>query len=74
MSFVIQPLRKICYTFMAANVQGPGFVLVADLASEIQTICLSHYRGDGLSLPCKHQFTANVTKVICTINTVIRHH
>ena len=36
MSFDIQPLRKICCTFMAVYVQGPRFVLVADLASEIQ--------------------------------------
>ena len=50
----------------AAYVRGPGFKLVADLASEIQMIRLFHYRGDGLSLPCN--FIANVTKVICTIN------
>ena len=31
MSFAIQPLRKICCTFKAAYVRGPGFVLVADL-------------------------------------------
>ena len=62
-SFVIQPLRKICCTFMAAYVWGPGFVLVADLASEIQVIRLFHYRGDGLSLPYKSHFTANVTKL-----------
>jgi len=35
--------------------------LVADLASEIQIIRLFHYRGDGISLPCKRHFTANVT-------------
>jgi len=40
MSFAIQPLRKICYTFTAAYVRGPGFVLVADLGSEIQMIYL----------------------------------
>ena len=49
---------------------GPGFGLIADLASEIQMIRLFHYRGGGLSLPCKRHFTANVTKVICTTNTV----
>jgi len=53
---------------------GPGFGLVADLASKIQMICLFHYRGGGLSLPCKRHFTADVTKVICTINAVTRHH
>ena len=74
MSFAIQSLRKMCCTFTAAYVRGPGFVLVADLASEIQMIRLFHYRGDGLSLPCKPHFTANVTKVIYTINTVTRHH
>jgi len=58
---------------MAAYVQGPGVVLVADLASKTQMICLFHYCGNGLSLPCKHHCTANVTKVICTINTVMRH-
>jgi len=36
MSSAIQPLRKICCVFTAANVRGQGFVLVADLASEIQ--------------------------------------
>jgi len=50
---------------------GSGFGLVADLASEIQMIRLFHYRGGGLSLPCKRHFIA---KVICTINTVTRHH
>jgi hypothetical protein len=30
-------------------------------------IRLFHDGGDGLSLPCKRHFTANVTKVICTI-------
>jgi hypothetical protein len=74
MSFAIQPLRKICWTFTAAYVRGPGFVLVADLASEIQMICLFHYHGDCLSLPCKCHFTTNVTKIMCTINTVTRHH
>ena len=63
MSFVFQPLRKICCTFTAAYVRGPGFVLVADLASEIQMIRPFHYRGDGLSLPCKRHFIANVTKL-----------
>jgi len=72
--FAIQPLQKICCTFTAAYVRGPGFVLVADFAPEIQVIGLFHYRGDGLSLPCKRHFTANVTKVVCTINTVTRHH
>ena len=48
MSFVIQPLQKICCTFTAAYVWGPGFVLVAYLASEIQMIRLSHYRVDSL--------------------------
>jgi hypothetical protein len=61
--------KMICCTFTAAYVRGPGFVLVADLASEIQMI-----RGDGLSLPCKHHFTTNVTRGICTINTVTSHH
>jgi len=70
MSFAIQPLRKICCTLTAAYVRDPGFILVADLASEIQKIRLFHYRGDGLSLPCKRYFAINVTKVICTINTV----
>ena len=74
MSFAIQPLRKICCTFTAAYVWGPGFVLVADLASKIQMIRLFHYHGDGLSLPCKRHFTTNVTKVICTIDKVMRHH
>jgi hypothetical protein len=32
-------------------------------------IRLFHYRGDGLSLPCKRHFNANLTKVICTIKT-----
>jgi hypothetical protein len=59
-SFAIQPLRKICCTFTAAYLRGPGFVLVADLASEIQMIRLFHYRGDGFSLPCKPHLTANV--------------
>ena len=68
-SFAIQPLRKICCTFTAAYVRGPGFVLVADLASEIQMIHLFHTRGDGLSLPCKRHFAANVTDAICTIST-----
>jgi len=36
MSFAIQPLRKICCTFTAAYVRGAGFILVGDLASEIQ--------------------------------------
>jgi len=73
MSFAIQSLRKIFCTFTAVYVRGPGFVLVADLTSEIQMIRLFHYRGDGLYLPCKRHFTANVTKFICTINTVTRH-
>jgi len=38
MYFRIQPLRKICCTFTAAYVRGPGFILVADLASEIKII------------------------------------
>ena len=70
MCFAIQLLRKICCIFTAAYVWGPGFVLIADLPSEIQMIRLFHYRRDGLSLPCRRHFTANVTKVICTINTV----
>jgi len=74
MSFAIQPLRKICCTFTAAYVRGPGSVLVADLSSEIQTIRHFHYRGNGLSLPSKRHYTANITKVICTINRVTRHH
>jgi len=74
MPFIIQPLRKNCCTFTAAYVRGPGYVLVADLASEIQMIRLFFYRGDDLSLPCLRHFTANVTKVICTINTVTRQH
>jgi len=73
MSFVIQPLRKICCTFTVAYVRGPGFILVADLASEIQIIRLFHYLRDGVSLPCKCHFTANVIKVICTINTFTTH-
>jgi len=73
LSFAIQPLRNVCCTFMAAQVRGPGFVLVTDLASEIQMIRPFHYRGDDLSSPCKRHFTANVTNVICTINTVTRH-
>jgi len=36
MSFAIQLLRKICCTFTAAYVREPGFILVADLASEIK--------------------------------------
>jgi len=73
--FAIQPLRKICYAFTTTYVRGPGFVLIADLASEIQMIRLFlHYRGNGRSLPCKRHFTANVTKVTCIINTVTRHH
>jgi hypothetical protein len=39
------------------------FFLVADVASEIQMIRLCHYRADGLSLPRKSHFTANVTKL-----------
>ena len=74
MSFAVQPLRKVCCTFTAAYVRGPGFILVADLASEIQMIRIFLSRGDDLSLPCKRHFTENVTKVICTINTVMRHH
>jgi hypothetical protein len=70
MSFAIQPLREICYTFTAAYVRGPGFVLVADFASEMQMMRPFHYRGDGLCLPCKRHFTANVTNVIYTINVV----
>jgi len=73
-SFAIQPLRNICCTFTAAHVRGPAFVSVADLAFEILMIRLFHYRGDGLSLLCKRHFTADVTKFICTINTVTRHH
>ena len=73
MRFAIQLLRKIFCTFTAAYVRGPGFVLVTDLASGIQMIHLFHYRGDGLSLPCKRHFITNV-KIICTINTVTRHH
>ena len=45
---------------------GPGFILVADLASEIQTIRLLHYRGGGLSLPCKCRFTANALSALLT--------
>ena len=74
MSSAIQPLRKICCTFTAAYVRGPGFDLVADLGSLIQMIRLFHTRSDGLSLPCKRHFTTDVTKVICNINTVTRHH
>ena len=37
--------------------------MVADLAPEIQMTRLFHYRGDGLSLPCKRHFTGNVTKL-----------
>jgi len=67
MSYAIQPLRKICRTFTAAYVRGPGFVLVADLASEIKMIHFLHYRGDGLSLPCNGHITGNVTKAICLL-------
>jgi hypothetical protein len=74
MSFAIQPLPNFCCIFMAAYVRGPVFVLVADLAYEIPMIRLFHYRGDGLSLPCKRHFTANVIKVICTIVTFTRHN
>jgi hypothetical protein len=74
MSFAIQPLRKICCTFTAVYVRGSGFVLVANLASEIQMILLFHYLGDGLSLPSKCPFTTNVTNAICTINTVTTQH
>jgi len=74
MSFAIQLLRKFSCTFTAAYVQGPGFILVDDLAPEIQMIRLFHYRGDGLSLPCKRDSTPNITKVVCTINTDKRHH
>jgi len=63
MSFAIQPLRKLCCTFTASYVRGPGFVLVADLAYEMQMIRLFHYRGDGLFLPYERHFTANVTKL-----------
>jgi hypothetical protein len=73
-SFVIQPPRKIFYTFTAAFVRGLGFVLVADLASEIHMIRLFHYRDYGLSLPCERHFAANVTEVICTIYTVTAYH
>ena len=71
MSFAIQPLRKICCTFTAAYVRCPGFVLFADLASEIQMIRLFHYRGDDPSLPCKRHFTANITK-LSTLSTQLR--
>jgi len=71
MSFVIQPLRKICRTFTAAYMRGPGFVLVADLASEIQMIRIFHYRGDGLSLPCKRHFTANIIN-LSALSTQLR--
>ena len=74
MSFAIQPLRKIRCTFTAAYVRDPGFVLVADLASEIQMIRLFHYGDDGFSLPCQRHFTANVAQVICTITTVTRDY
>ena len=66
-SFVIQPQRKICCTCNAAYVRGPRLIFIADLASEIQMIRLFHYRAYGLSLTCKHHFTANVTKDICII-------
>ena len=82
MSLVIQALRKICCTFTAAYVRGPAFILAADLptetqmaadlASETQMVRLFHCRGDGLSLPCKRHFPANVTKVIYSY-TVTRH-
>jgi hypothetical protein len=44
MSFAIQPLQKICCTFTAACVWGLGFILVADLVSELQMVRLFHYR------------------------------
>jgi hypothetical protein len=74
MPFAIQPMRKICCTFTAAYMRGPRFVLIADLSHEIQMIYIFHYRGDGHSFPSKRHFIANVTKVICTISTVTRHH
>ena len=43
--------------------RGTGFVLVADLSSEIQILGPFHYCGDGFSLPCKCHFTAIVTKI-----------
>ena len=72
MSFNIQLLRRICFTFTAAYVRGPGSVLVAVLSSEIQIVRPFHYRGDDLSFPCKRHFTAIVTKDICSC-TVTRH-
>jgi hypothetical protein len=48
MSFTIQPMWKICCTFTAAYVRGPGYVLVANLASEIQMIHFSLLRWGSL--------------------------
>jgi hypothetical protein len=73
MHFAMQSLRNICCTFTAAYVRGLRIVVVVGLASQIQMISLFHYRGDGLTLPCKRHFTANITKVICIINTFTRH-
>jgi len=73
-AYLRQYMCGICISHKVSDILRPGFVLVADLVSEVQMISLFHYRGDGLSLSCKRHFTANVTKVICTINTVTRHH
>ena len=73
-SSAIQPQRKICSACNAAYLREPGFVLIADLASEIQMIHLFQCRAYGLSLTCKSHFIANVTKDICIIITVTRHH
>ena len=64
MSFAIQPLRKICCTFTAANVRSPGFILVADLSSEVQMIRFFTIAVMVLSFPSERCFTANETKVI----------
>jgi hypothetical protein len=61
--FAIQSMRKICCTFTAEYMRGSVFFLVAGISSEIQMICLFHYRGNGLSLLCKRHLTANVTNL-----------
>jgi hypothetical protein len=47
-------------------VRDPGFVLVANLAFDNTNDTPFHYLGDGLSLPCKRHFTANVTQALLT--------
>jgi len=74
MSFVIQPLRKIFCTFTAAYLRGPGFILVAHLASEIQMIGLFLLSRWWLFFALQTPLHRKCNKVICTINTVKRHH